>query len=227
VYLPIVLHNHAGFNLGQVIRSFAAPAGTQPNGLAWDGNNLWMSSYISQSGIYKLDPADGTVLHKCTPPVAWHEGYGGLAFDGTYLWQADAYGGGIYQLDPTDCSIVHTIPSPGNSPSDLAWDGQNLWVLSYPEQKMFKLDPTDGSIVDIFYAPSEIGQAQLAGLTYDGRFLWLSTSNYDLLKIDPSTGQVISSLLTTISRPDGLAWDGSYLWVASFDRARLYLVYVG
>ena len=55
---------------GYIVKSFPAPAGTQPNGLAWDGHHLWMSSYILNGGIYKLDPQDGSVLGIFTPPVA-------------------------------------------------------------------------------------------------------------------------------------------------------------
>jgi len=50
-----------------IIKSFSAPSGTQPNGLAWDGENLWMSSYMLNGGIYKLNPTDGSVLNKYTP----------------------------------------------------------------------------------------------------------------------------------------------------------------
>ena len=40
------------------------------------------------------------------PPAAQYRGYGGLAFDGTHLWQADAYGSGIYKLNPADCTVL-------------------------------------------------------------------------------------------------------------------------
>ena len=66
--------------VGDVIRSIPAPPGTQPNGLAWDGNHLWMSSYMSNAGIYKLDPTNGSVLGKYTPSVAQYRGYGGLTY---------------------------------------------------------------------------------------------------------------------------------------------------
>ena len=136
--------------VGGVIRSIPAPPGTQPNGLAWDGNHLWMSSYLSNAGIYKLDPTDGSVLGKYTPSVAQYGGYGGLTYDGTYLWEADFYGGGIYKLT-LNCSIISTIPSPDNHLSDLAWDGNYIWVCGYPSQKIYKIDPTDGSIVAVSY----------------------------------------------------------------------------
>lgn len=208
---------------GNVVRSFPAPEGTQPNGLAWDGSNLWMSSYMLEGGIYKLDPVDGSVLGVYTPPTAQYNGYGGLTYDGTYLWQADSYGGGIYKLSPSDCSIISTIPSPDRYPSDLAWDGSYLWVCGYPSQKIYKISPVDGSIVAEFNVPEGTGQAQTAGLAYDGEYLWLSGTSC-IFKLDPSNCEVVSSFEAPCSRPDSLAWDGEYLWCASFDEGMIYQI---
>jgi cardiolipin synthase len=225
VYLPVILRKHTGMDVGDLIRSFPAPTGTQPNGLAWDGSFLWMSSYMREGGIYKLDPLDGSVLSVCTPSVAQYDGYGGLTFDGTNLWQADSYGGEIYKLRTLDCSVISSIPSPDRYPSDLAWDGKHLWVCGYPSQRMYKLDSSDGSIVAEFDIPRGVGQAQTAGLAHDGAYLWLSGAS-EIFKIDPSNGQVVSSIPASVSRPDSLAWDGQYMWISSFDEAVIQLIYV-
>jgi hypothetical protein len=160
---------------GDVVKSFSTPIGTQPNGLAWDGSNLWMSSYMREGGIYKLGFVDGSILGKYTPPVAQYNGYDGLTYDGAYLWEADGYGGGIYKLDPSDCSVISSIPSPDKYPSDLAWDGDHLWLCGYPTQKIYKISPIDGSIVAEFKVPEGTGQAQTAGLTYAGEYLWCAS----------------------------------------------------
>jgi len=209
-----------------ITKSFCAPSGTQPNGLAWDGENLWMSSYMLNGGIYKLNPTDGSVLNRYTPPVAQYDGYGGLTYDGSYLWQADAYGGGIYKLNPSDCSVVSSIPSPDKYPSDLAWDGSFIWVCGYPSQKIYKISPTDGSIISEFNVPQGTGQAQTAGFSYDGAYLWLSGSS-DIFKLNLFDCKVIGSFPAPCSRPDGLAWDGRYLWCASFDQGIIYQIDVG
>ncbi len=228
IYLPLILKNYRPGPQPPITptptptpptRSFPAPAGTQPNGLAWDGSHLWMSSYMANGGIYMLEPSDGSVLKMCTPPTAQYGGYGGLAFDGTYLWQADSYGGGIYKLNTADCSVVSTIPSPDMYLNDLAWDGNYLWVCGYTSGKLYKLEPSDGSIVAEFDIQGE-------GLTYDGTYLWLSQGSR-ILKINPLNGRVISSMQTPFSRPESLAWDGEYLWVASFDEAMIYRIDVG
>ncbi len=212
--------------IGDVVNSFSAPEGTQPNGLAWDGSNLWMSSYMKEGGIYKLDPMDGSVLDKCTPSAAKYNGYGGLTYDGTYLLEADSYGSGIYKLRTSDCSIVSTISSPDKHPNDLAWDGNYLWLHGYPSLKIYKVNHVDGSVVDSYSPP---GGGQNAGLTYDGAHLWLSGTDDMIYKIDPSDFSVISSFPAPCSRPDSLAWDGKYLWCAcaSSDEGMIYQIDIG
>jgi len=211
--------------IGDVINSFSAPEGTQPNGLAWDANNLWMSSYMKEGGIYKLYSTDGSVIAKYMPPAAKYNGYGGLTYDGTYLWEVDSYGGGIYKLNTSDCSIISIIPSPDEYPEDLAWDGSNLWLYGYPSQKIYKINPADGSVI-FSNIPTDVEIGQNGGLTYDGEYLWLSGTD-KIVKLDPTDLSVVSSFLAPCSRPESLAWDGKYLWCASFDEGMIYQIDIG
>jgi DNA-binding beta-propeller fold protein YncE len=180
---------------------------------------------MSEGGIYKLDRSDGSVLGKCTPPAAQYNGYGGLTYDGTYLWEADSYGGGIYKLSRSDCSIISTIPSPGGCrrPGDLAWDGSYLWLYGGDTKLIYKIRPDTGAIVLTFHHPE--GGVGHAGLTYDGEYLWVSGTN-TIYKLD-SAGTVISSFPVACSRPESLAFDGEYLWCASFDGGMIYRIDIG
>jgi hypothetical protein len=100
-----------------VINSFFAPPETQPSGLAYDGTYLWLSSYMHNGGIYKLNPDDGSVSHKYMPPISHYDQYGGLTYDGSHLWQVDRYEGKLYKLNPSDCSIIYSISGPDKYPS--------------------------------------------------------------------------------------------------------------
>ncbi len=201
---------------------FNAPPGTQPKGLTWDGTNLWMTSYMQNPGLYKLDPHTGHVLAKFNPPTASNNGYGGLTWDGSSLWQADGYGGGIYRLNPSNANVLQTIPSPTQYPSDLAFDGHHLWVAGYPENTLYKLNPVNGQVV-VTFASLPPGQAQLFGMTFGGGFLWLSINNV-LYKMDPNTGTIVDSRSLGVNRPDGLAWAQGKcaLLICSFDEAKVY-----
>ena len=220
--MPGIVLENANAEFGNIIIFFDAPEGTQPNGLAWDGNNLWMSSYMQNGGIYKLDPVNGLVLGEYKPSIANIDRYGGLTFDGTCLWVADSSGSGIYKLDPSDGSIISTILSPDQFTIDLAWDGSNLLVYGYPGKKIYKLSPIDGSLID-FYILANVETRHNTALTYGDEHLWLSSDN-EIVKLDPSDFTVVSSFEAPCSYPGGLAWDGRHLWVASFDKGTIYQI---
>ena len=81
---------------GDVISSFSAP-GTAPQGLAWDGTNLWLADKTTDL-IYELTTT-GTVLSTFAAPCGNPTG---LTFDGTNFWVAcDGTGPNniIYQLE--------------------------------------------------------------------------------------------------------------------------------
>ena len=108
----------------------------------------------------------------------------------------------------------------------MAWDGSFIWVCGYPSQKIYKISPIDGSIISEFNVPLGTGQAQTAGLTYDGTYLWLSGSS-EIFMLNPLDCKVVYSFPAPCSRPDSLAWDGRYLWCASFDKGIIYQIDVG
>ena len=132
----------------------------------------------------------------------------GLAFDGTYLWNADYTDDKIYKLD-TSGYIIDSFDSPGPYPSGLAFDGTYLWNADYLDDKIYKLD-TSGNIIDSFDSP---GIAPM-GLTFDGIYLWNADLGDDkIYKLDTS-GNIIDSFDSPLSDPRGLAFDGTYLWHA-------------
>jgi len=61
------------------------------------------------------------------------------------------------------------------------------------------------------------------GLTFDGKYLWLSDRLSDsLYTIDPQTGEVVSSIEAPGFIPLGLAWDGEFLWCIDGEENRIY-----
>jgi len=200
--------------------SFNAPPKTQPNGLAWDGKHLWLSSYMIAPALYKIDANNGTVMSKCEPLAAQYRGYGGLAYDGKYLWEADGYGGGVYKIDPVSCQVIQKFSSPDKSPRDLAWDGENLWMVGQTSRSIYKIRTSDGAVIDQFKVSLGSCFIQESGLEYADGFLWLAEKDA-LFKINPADGKVVSTLPLNISRPRGLAWDGKNLLVGSFDEGTI------
>jgi hypothetical protein len=91
-----------------VVRSFEAP-GPESRGLAWDGQFLWCVDAEVDS-IFKIDPADGTILTAHYFYVNY--GYGGLTWgqNGT-LWLAN--GSTIYRISSETGQIEYNMSCPG------------------------------------------------------------------------------------------------------------------
>jgi outer membrane protein assembly factor BamB len=77
-----------------VLRRIPIKAMQEPCQLAWDGANLWMSSWFDQR-VYRIDTAKWEVTGSFRAPVGKTTG---LAWDGRYLWLTATYGD-LYQME--------------------------------------------------------------------------------------------------------------------------------
>ena len=93
----------------------------------------------TQSSYVSITTASRVVSSFSSPGGIPH----GLAFDGTYLWNAAPHADKIYKIDPTDGSVLSSFPSPGSYPFGLAFDGTYLWVADLGEEKIYKLYISD------------------------------------------------------------------------------------
>ena len=78
----------------------------------------------------------------------------GLAWDGEYLWCADADEGAIFKIDPVSGNRVHSIPFdvPTTYGGGITWSGDGaLWISRL--QYFHKLDPETGQEIDEFHCP--------------------------------------------------------------------------
>jgi hypothetical protein len=67
----------------------------RPFGVAWDGQALWVSDQ-SELMIYRISPADGSILNAFPSPGADPKG---LTWDGEFLWHVDQSTQTIYKID--------------------------------------------------------------------------------------------------------------------------------
>jgi len=202
-----------------ILGSFASPA-ANPAGLAWDGEDLWLSSSYNET-IYRMTP-DGVVKNSfpspCNRPfdMVWdgnylrvicasgdeQEGYKiykmdtagtvigdfmqlepdyshGIAWDGYFLWVADATNHRIAQIDPSDGHVIISFRSPGPDPRGLAWDGQYLWNADFATKRIYQLDAM-GNIINTWAAP---GTSPM-GLTWDGAHIWcVNSANHTVYQL--------------------------------------------
>jgi DNA-binding beta-propeller fold protein YncE len=105
----LVYLTFAGSTLAQeVIDSWPSP-GSEPRGLAWDGEYLWCADAGTDS-VYKLDISDGTVISSFWLPI--NPEYGGITWGSdTTIWIAD--GSMIYEVNPANGAVISSFSCPG------------------------------------------------------------------------------------------------------------------
>jgi transglutaminase-like putative cysteine protease len=199
---------------GEVTKSFPTPSPC-PSGLAFDGKNLWLADFKTDS-LYALDPKDGRVVKAMEAPS--YRPYG-LAWDGSYLWIVDREESRIVQFDVKSGVCIWTIPCPVERPSGLAWDGKSLWLADRSSIHMISTE--DGTTIKSFPAPAGV----TTGLAFDGTYLWSADRIRNrIYMIYPETGEVIMILDSPAPYSWGLAFAEGKLYNADYQSDSLYQI---
>jgi YVTN family beta-propeller protein len=107
-----------------------------------------------------------------------------------------------------------TIPV-GESPVGEVFDGANVWVADENGENIYEIKASTGSVTHIY--PGGHGAQYLA---FDGvnDKVWVTNpASDDVTVIDVATGAL--STYPSGNDPDGIAFDGVYMWVANFTPA--------
>lgn len=206
----------------EIVNTFAAPEGSHPKGIAWDGTYLWLSDSGPQPDMIHKLTTDGEVVSSFAWPIESDPiGPLGLTWDGEYLRIVSDSKNRVFKLT-TEGVWVSEFVVPNNAPRGITWDGSTLWLSDTgywdPPQigNIYQLT-TDGAIIFSFQLPEDIQMP--IDLAYDGVNLWLAEDSGMIHRISTS-GEILESfdLLYDIGisdTPRGLTWDGSCLWVAT------------
>ncbi len=153
----------------------------------------------------------------------------GLAHDGTDLWagQDEDVDGTphLIQVDPADGATGLVWDIMGEDLRGVAWDGSALWVYSWrfgstDVDQIYQVDPADGSVLTTLDTPFASNN-YVGGMTWHGGALWVSRYYPDdptlLYELDPATGEILSSIPSPHGQPQGMASDGTDLYVVGDD----------
>ncbi len=120
-----------------IVFSFSAPFGGKANGMAWDGNYLWIGQEGGQ--IWQVDTSGGAIRWIPSPNSS-SSNPRGLAFDGQHLWVGAQTAGLIYEIDTLDGSLIATYAAPsGGLQQGITFDGQYLWTTG-GDNYIYKVD---------------------------------------------------------------------------------------
>jgi hypothetical protein len=212
---------------GDVVTSFAAPQrgidaiSWSPSGDLWGRGALISGEPNTFNKMYRINPADGSVLSSHD----WVDN-AGIEFGGSNYYTTRRSGAdnlALYNQSGTFQSSVNfsvsTVLTTG-----IAYDGAgNIYYASITNKGLYRVAASTGVVT--FVATIEAPDAQLFDVAWDGAALWVTGSNGDsLYRVDPTNGGILASITVAWSLPDvsGVAWDGNCLWIIDTDRAMIY-----
>ena len=159
----------------------------------------------------------------------------GVAWNGSYIYVLEhgAYEDAtLMKLDPVTGVVVESSTIHANNLMGLTWDGDHFWAVSHNKDalanpagsssNLYEFDAS-GNVIRQFATPGPLRwESTEKGLAWDGTDLWLvdvdrNTNAYKIFKIDPTDGsyRVDEAIpLDGIAYPEGLTFDGEYLWLS-------------
>lgn len=187
----------------------AYAVGTHPQGICFDGTNIWVTNNGSNN-VTKLTAATGAVVGTYsvgTAPV-------GICYDGTNIWVANSGSNNVTKLTASTGAVVGTY-TVGTSPQYLCYDGTNIWVTNSGSNNVMRLTASTGAIAGTYATDSNP-----AGICFDGTNIWIANCNYttqSLSKFVAATGVLVGtySYKYNVNSPLGICFDGTNIWTAN------------
>ena len=178
-----------------------------------------------------------TIIQSIPLPAStfWVSAYGLAADTGSLMITSSTsnvsyFLGKIYKLDHTG-KLIDSVSTGQGSSQGLAYDGANFYYVKRYTAfcTVIKMTGT-GTIIDSmrFSSPSRY----IGGATWDGSSLWISQyypNPGKLYKINWTAKTIVDSIQTIGDQPEGVAWDGHYLYYAMdifSSETNLNLIYV-
>jgi len=214
-----------------IISAIPAP-GPSPQGLALDGEDVWVAD-DSTKMIYKVGSYNGIVENSFNAPGPAPKG---LTFDSTNLWSLDDSLRKIFKLNRETGLVIDALNFPaevnylsteGFSFFGLTWDGEFLYInFDAGWSSQIVRMSVNGDSVSSFCST----RGNSKDLTFDGKYFWNCidkegagkgmVDRYDL------NGMRLDYFDTPAYYPTGITYDGKYYWIADQGTDSLYQMQV-
>jgi len=102
------------------VTTVTSALGSQPQGIAFDGQRIWTANIGGSVSIVTLNPVNVTTVTTGFSITT------GILFDGANIWVTNAGDSSIKKLD-SNGNILQSV-TVGSNPSYPAFDGTNIWV---------------------------------------------------------------------------------------------------
>jgi streptogramin lyase len=169
-----------------------------PQGVAFDGTNLWLCFSSTTRRLFKIDTTGGVLseLSSFAAPVSGGT-LRGIVFDGGNLWLSVSTTAKIYKINPANGTLLDSLSSPGIEPRGITFSGGELYCNDTSIDSVFAYNTALATWISKFATPTPAGGSTTnrfaTGLTWDGSNFWIANSsgNYDhVYKLSP-LGEVL------------------------------------
>ncbi|MBD3271737.1 MAG: response regulator [Elusimicrobia bacterium] len=224
ITVGLIVSGLVGFHYHRKDQAYPTPY-ENPTALAWDGDRLWVSDWVTQS-FYEHDPQQSFAVTRVVYLQGSHPT--GLTVDRDSVWSCNAWEQTIYRHKKDEnLTVVDQYPSPGPYPSGLYHDGYHLWVCDSKSANIYKTFLNDGTLTILKTYPTP-GLSPV-GMFSDGEFFWTADAGTRCIYKHAFDDQLT---VLEIFRPQvyentkekltGMTWGTNNLWTCSEGSSRIY-----
>ncbi len=174
-------------------------------GMVLDGNDLWVA-LLGTNSINRINVTTNTI----TATIAVGSAPWSIAVGGGYAMTANWGGGTFSKIDVLTNAVVSTITVAGSDPYKIIYAFGYFWAINQlGAPNVYRIDPVTDIVITIALAGT------LASLISAFGFVWIVRLGW-LIKIDPSTGAIISTVAIASALYSDIAFDGSNFWISRY-----------
>lgn len=218
-------------SVGEVLATYPMPPGIpSERGFGYDGTYFYVvSAQTNNERIFKLDPNNNFAVVSSfpSPGVGSHLPWG-IESDGKSLYIADALQDLIFKTD-TSGAVLFSFPTGGPITTGLGYRTNELWngdigdVTQGIPPRIYKSDTLGTLLAQYTQSVTVNGVACSDSAVYLGRNI---NNGHDIRAMDPTTFAQLFSFASPLDFPNGLAFDGAYLWICGRTSGVQYIVKV-
>jgi hypothetical protein len=123
------------------VQVFADTLGNDPEGLAYDGLNIWTAN--TSGSISRINSFIGSQVTNFSTGFSSPRG---ILFDGANIWVTDSGDNRLKKVNPSNGNILQEIPV-GDNPRYPVFDGTNIWVPNFSSNAVTVVRASTGQVL--------------------------------------------------------------------------------
>jgi hypothetical protein len=205
---------------------YASNLGAAPNGMAFDGTNLWTANIgipnpCCTPGSVSIITPQNSFPFPVTTITTGFTNPAGILYDGAHIWVTDAGAGKLLKLDASG-NILQTV-TVGSQPLLPVFDGANIWVPNSVSNSITVVQASSGNVVATIASDASNQLNSPRQAAFDGERVLVTNFFGDSVTLFKAADlSFIASVKTgTGTNPIGACSDGINFWVTLSGSANL------